>query len=224
MYMRLMLRKADEKNLPVHLSDFQEQGKAVDLFTGVQEWFDRLDAYSLSKGVQSEHYIVSSGNTEIIEGTSIADKFKAIYASKFLFSQNDVAVWPAQAVNFTTKTQFLFRINKDARDLSDNNKINEFVREQDRPMPFKNMIYFGDGDTDIPCFRLVKDLGGLSIAVFDPDASGAREKAEPLLEQERVHCIVPADYREEGDLDKIVKARIDYVAAREALTRQLTAS
>ena len=107
--------------------------------------------------------------------------------------------------------------------MSDSNKINEFVREKDRPMPFKNMIYFGDGDTDIPCFRLVKDLGGLSIAVFDPAAGGAREKAEPLLAQERVHCIVPADYRKEGELDKVVKARIDYVAAREALTRQLAA-
>ena len=127
----------------------------------------------------------------------------------------------AQAVNYTTKTQFLFRINKGADDLSDNTKVNEFVKEEDRPVPFKNMVYFGDGDTDIPCFRLVKDLGGLSIAVFKPHTKGAREKAAGFLNDGRIHCVAPADYQDGSELDKIVKAHIDYVAAREARARQL---
>ena len=221
MYMYFMLKKAREKRVPVRLSDFRELGNAVKLYQGVQEWFDQINAYSRSKGIRNDHFIVSSGNTEIIEGTPIAGKFTEIYASKFLFDENGVAEWPAQAVNYTTKTQFLFRINKGADDLSDNTKVNEFVKEEDRPVPFKNMVYFGDGDTDIPCFRLVKDLGGLSIAVFKPHTKGAREKAAGFLNDGRIHCVAPADYQDGSEFDKIVKAHIDYVAAREARTRQL---
>ena len=119
-YMYFMLKKAGEKGVPVRLSDFRKLGDTVTLFEGVQEWFGRIDAYSQSKGIRNEHYIVSSGNAEIIEGTRIAKNFKRIYASRFLYDHNGVAEWPAQAINYTTKTQFLFRINKGAHDLSDN--------------------------------------------------------------------------------------------------------
>ena len=224
MYMYFMLKKASETGVPVRLSDFRKLGDTVTLFEGVQEWFGRIDAYSQSKGIRNEHYIVSSGNAEIIEGTRIAKNFKKIYASRFLFDQNEVAVWPAQAVNFTTKTQFLFRINKSAHDLSDDAEINRYVPMSERPIPFENMVYFGDGATDIPCFRLVKEEGGLSIAVFKPHTKGAREKAAGFLNDGRIHCVAPADYQDGSELDKIVKAHIDYLAAREALTRQLTAS
>ena len=116
-----------------------------------------------------EHYVISSGNAEIIEGTAIASRFRKIYGSRFIYDQNGVPSWPALAINFTTKTQFLFRINKGAHDPSDSVNINRFVPLQERPVPFENMVYIGDGETDVPCFRLVKSLGGLSVAVFPPD-------------------------------------------------------
>lgn len=220
MYMHLMLRKADQKGISVHLKDFRKRGEQVEFFQGVEDWFDQIDAYGLSKGIHIEHYVVSSGNAEIIEGTHIASHFTKIYASKFIFNQNDTAIWPAQAVNFTTKTQYLFRINKDAHDLSDDTVINEYVKMDDRPIPFANMIYIGDGETDVPCFRLVKDLGGLSIAVYKPKTRNKLRKAKQFLEEQRVHSVVPADYREGEKLDKVVKAYIDLVSARRSLDKK----
>ena len=120
---------------------------------------------------------MSSGNAELIEGTSIASKFEMVYASRFMFDENGVPSWPAQALNYTTKTQYLFRINKGTHDPSDDTEINQFVEMRDRSIPFENMVYIGDGPTDVPCFRLVKDLGGLSVAVFRPGKKGAREVA-----------------------------------------------
>ena len=222
MYMYLMLDKAKAAKLSVRSEDFKERGATVEFFEGVEGWFDRINEYGKSKHVNIEHYTVSSGNAEIIEGTRIASRFKRIYASKFIFDENDVACWPALAINYTTKTQFLFRINKGAHDLSDDKEINEFVEMQDRPIPFENMIYIGDGETDVPCFRLVKDLGGLSIAVFRPNTKGAREAASKFRQQGRVHCVVPAVYRDGGKLDGVVKANIDLVAARLKRSQFLT--
>ena len=222
MYMHLMLEKARERRVPVHLDDFMERGREIRLFEGVEDWFDRTDEYGRGKGVEVEHYIVSSGNAEIIEGTPIASKFKKIYASRFMFNENGVACWPASAINYTTKTQFLFRINKGAHDLSDDSAINEFVDMADRPVPFPNMVYIGDGVTDVPCFRLVKDLGGLSVVVFRPHTPNAREKAEKFRQDGRVQAVVPANYKKHSELDRIVNAQIDLVAARETLGKTLT--
>ncbi len=213
-YMYLMLEKARSR-VPVRQDDFKKHGAGIQFFPGVEDWFYRLTSHGKQHRVKIEHYIVSSGNAEIIEGTRIARKFKRIYASRFMFDENGVARWPSQAINFTTKTQFLFRINKGAHDLSDDSEVNQFVEMSERTIPFENMIYIGDGDTDIPCFRLVKDLGGLSIAVFRPNSSGARDKAGQYLQDGRVHLIAPADYSEGKRLDQVVKAQIDYVAARE---------
>ena len=214
-YMHLMLEKARGK-LSIRREDFQNKGKDIKLFNGVAEWFSRLNSYSKSRGLGIEHYIISSGNAEIIEGNAIASEFKRIYASRFIFDPSGVAIWPAQAVNYTTKTQYLFRINKGAHVLTDNAKINDFVLPDERPVPFENIIYFGDGSTDIPCFRLVKDLGGLSIAVHKGHDRNARTNAEKLRTDGRVHIIAPADYAEGRKLDRVVKARIDFVADRRA--------
>lgn len=214
MYMHLMLKKASGAGIPVRMEDFKKRGAEVNLFEGVPEWFDRIDEYGKSKGVSIEHYIVSSGNAEIIEGTPIASKFKRVYASRFLFDENGVASWPALAINFTTKTQFLFRINKGAHDLSDEREINRFVEMKERPVPFESMVYIGDGSTDVPCFRLVKDLGGLSIVVFRPRTKNARDSAGQYIREGRVHCSATADYTEGKDLDKIVKAQIGLIASR----------
>ena len=219
MYMWLMLEKAGAANVPVRLQDFHDRGGAISLFEGVQGWFDRIDEYGKGGGVRVKHYIVSSGNAELIEGTSIASKFEMIYASRFMFNENGVAVWPAQALNYTTKTQYLFRINKGTHDPSDDTEINQFVEMRDRPIPFENIVYIGDGPTDVPCFRLVKDIGGLSVAVFRPSKKGAREAAERFRADGRVHVVVPAKYTDGSELDQVVKASIGHVAAREALSK-----
>ena len=221
-YMNLMLKKAHIASVPVRKQDFEARGKTIQLFDGVVDWFDRITEYGRSKGVHIDHYLISSGNAEIFAGTPIASKFKQIYASKFIFDHNGVAEWPALAVNYTTKTQYLFRINKDAHDLSDNAKVNQFVEKHDRPMPFENMVFIGDGATDIPCFRLIKEQGGLSVAVFKPNTKGARTKADQYLRDGRVHCVAPAIYTNDGMLDRIIKANIDAVISREALTDLLS--
>ncbi|MAK82396.1 HAD family hydrolase [Phenylobacterium sp.] len=217
-YMNLMLRRADAAGVPVRRGDFKARGQAITLFEGVEGWFDRITAYGRAKGVRIEHVLVSSGNAEIFAGTPIASKFSQVYASKFMFDQNGVAAWPALAVNYTTKTQYLFRINKGAHDLSDNTKVNQFVEKKDRPVPFENMVFIGDGSTDIPCFRTVKEQGGLSIAVFKPNTKGAKSKADKYISDGRVHCALPANYSADGELDRVIKAAIDAVSARSALT------
>ena len=221
-YMGLMLDKAKAANVPVRLKDFNDRGGAIMLFDGVQEWFDRIDEYGRGAGVRVKHYIVSSGNAELIEGTSIASKFEKVYASRFMFDENGVAVWPAQALNYTTKTQYLFRINKGIHDPSDDTEINQFVEMKDRPIPFESIVYIGDGPTDVPCFRLVKDLGGLSVAVFRPHTKGARETAERFRDDGRVHAVVPAKYADGTEVDKLVKTYIRHVAAREQLSKLIT--
>ena len=216
-YMNLMLRKAAAVSVPVRREDFKKRGKAIELFEGVEGWFDRITEYGRKKGVRIEHYLVSSGNAEIVAGTPIASKFAQVYASKFIFDENGVATWPALAVNYTTKTQYLFRINKGAHDLSDNSKVNEFVEKRKRPVPFENMVFIGDGSTDVPSFRLVKDQGGLSIAVFKPHTKGARKIADKYKKDGRVHCVVPATYTEGSELDSVVKASVDSIASRDIL-------
>ena len=221
MYMRLMLEKANAARVPVHRQDFISRGGRIEFFRGVEGWFGRINNYGISKGVSVKHYLISSGNSEIIAGTNIADRFEKIYASKFMYDHNDVPVWPALAINFTTKTQYLFRINKGAHDLSDNSRINNFVPQEERPVPFENIIYIGDGETDVPCFRLVKDLGGMSIAVY---AEGKREDAEKYRTDGRVNCIAPAIYIDNGGLDSLVKSYIDLVVARHRLRGAVAAA
>jgi len=211
-YMNLMLEKAREAKMPVRRQDFRNHGKSIKLFKGVDRWFSRINSYGRNLGLKIEHYIISSGLREMIEGTSIAGEFKKIYASSFKYDPNEVAEWPALAINFTTKTQFLFRINKGALDVFDERKINAFVKMEDRPIPFKRMIFIGDGNTDIPCFSLVKSLGGHSIAVYKPRTKGAKEKAAKLVEDGRINFIVPADYSKDSQIMKIVKAILDKIA------------
>jgi len=219
-YMMHMLEKANSAHVPVRKEDFENFGRGVALFEGVATWFDRINKYGREHGLKIEHYIISSGNREMIEGTSIAKKFAAIYASSFVYDHHGVAKWPALAVNYTTKTQFLFRINKGVMNVYDNSKVNEFVPKEERAVPFTNMMFIGDGDTDIPCFRLVKDQGGHAIAVYKPNTRGTKGKAEKLIREGRVNFIAPANYSEGGEIEAIVKAVIDKVAADESL-RQL---
>ena len=219
-YMNLMLKKANEAGVSVHLDDFKRHGESVKLFRGVEDWFDRIKEYGRQKSVRVEHALVSSGNAEIFAGTSIASKFSYTYASKFMFDHNGVAVWPALAINYTTKTQYLFRINKGAHDLSDSSKVNQLIEPHDRPVQFENMVFIGDGHNDIPCFSLIKEKGGLSVAVYKPHGRKAHNKAEQYIKDGRVHCSAPADYSEGGKLDRIIKANIDAVSARARLNHE----
>jgi len=218
-YMQLMLEKAAIKKIQVRKKNFEEYGESVELFDGVVGWFDRINKYGKKNGIKIEHFIISSGIREMIAGTPIATKFKAIFASSFIYDHHGVAQWPALAINYTTKTQYLFRINKDVLNVYDDSKINDYVPEEARPVPFNNIIFIGDGSTDIPCFRLVKGQGGHSIAVYKPHTSGVREKAETLIEQDRVNFIAPANYLPGNRIDVIVRVIIDRVASDVAMNR-----
>lgn len=218
-YMGLMIEKATRSSgVQVTRKAFVEYGEQVELFEGVMDWFDRITSYGKEKGTTIEHYIISSGLSEMIEGTKISKKFKKIYASSFMYDQHGVAYWPAHAINYTTKTQFLFRINKGLLDAWDNSKINSYIEKSKRPVPFTRMIYVGDGSTDIPCMKLVKDQGGYSIAVYKP-SSRKKKAAETLMKDDRVNFVAPADYTEGSIIDLQVKAVIDKMAAEFAVAK-----
>lgn len=212
-YMRLMIKESRAKDLSFKKETFTEYGKSIELYKGVEDWFDRITKYAKGKGIELNHYIISSGIKEMIEGTKIAKKFRKIYASSFMYDSNGVADWPAVVLNYTSKTQYLFRINKGCEDVADNKEINKYVEPQDRPLPFTNMIYIGDGDTDIPCMRIVKREGGHSIAVYKQNKPGAKEKARHLIKDGRVNVVLPADYSENKQIDMYVKSVIDKIAA-----------
>ena len=212
-YMALMIRSAQAKGLSLRREAFQESGKKVELYEGVMEWFDRINAYGEQQGVRVVHYINSSGLKEIIEGTPIADKFRKIYACSFLYNVDGIAYWPGVAVNYTNKTQFIFKINKGVESVYDTKQVNQYMEEKARPVPFSRMIYVGDGTTDIPCMKLVKNFGGHSIAVYNPKDESKRGEMSTLIRDNRVNHVCPADYSEGSEMDIVVKAIIDKCVA-----------
>ena len=217
-YMALMIRSAQAKGLSLRREAFQESGKKVELYEGVMEWFDRINAYGEERGVRVVHYINSSGLKEIIEGTPIADKFRKIYACSFLYNVDGIAYWPGVAVNYTNKTQFIFKINKGVESVYDTKQVNQYMEEKERPVPFSRMIYVGDGTTDIPCMRLVKNFGGHSIAVYNPKDESKRGEMSTLIRDNRVNHVCPADYSEGTEMDTVVKAIIDKCVADHKLS------
>ena len=212
-YMALMIHEAQAKGLSLRREAFQESGKKIDLYPGVLEWFDRINAYGEERGVKVLHYINSSGLKEIIEGTPIADKFRKIYACSFLYNVDGIAYWPGVAVNYTNKTQFIFKINKGVESVYDTKQVNKYMEERSRPVPFSRMIYVGDGTTDIPCMRLVKNFGGHSVAVYNPKDKQKRKEMNTLIRDNRVNHVCPADYTDGSEIDSVVKAIIDKCVA-----------
>lgn len=206
-YMKLMITKARASDVSVKRQQFVDFGKSIELYKGVEEWFGLINEIGKKNGVIIEHYINSSGLQEMIEGTPIAKEFKEIYACSFIY-EDDIATWPAVAVDFTAKTQFLFMINKGISKVSENAKVNEYKPEEERAIPFNHMLYFGDGETDIPCMKLVKQQGGFSFAVYKPHNSRKKEAAEKLISEERVNFVCPADYSKGAELYLIVEAVI----------------
>lgn len=214
-YMYVMIEKCREKNIPLTKEYLNKLGKEVKFFEGVTTWFKRINAYAEELGIEVEHYILSSGTKEIIEGTSIAKEFKNIYACEFYYDENGLAKWPKIAINYTYKTQFIFRISKGALDINDNVTINTKI--VNRKIPYQNMIYIGDGLTDIPCMTLVKEKGGKSIAVYP---KGMKEIVNLLYEEGRVNYICRGDYSSNSDIEKIVKLLIDEIAISYSLYKR----
>ena len=215
-YMFKMVQEA-QGNCIFNKKTLADYGAKVALFPGVAEWFERIREYGKNNGVIVEHYIISSGLKEMIEGTSVAKAgaFERIYANSFYFNKRGIAEWPAQVVNYTNKTQFLFRISKGVLDVNDPG-VNDFFKPSDIRVAFRNMVYIGDSDTDIPCMKLVNSYGGHSIGVYDPFKND-KTKVHKMIHDGRVKYYVPADYSEDSDLDILVKGIIDKTAANEKL-------
>lgn len=216
-YMKLMVDEAKKNGIKLTRSDFRRYGADIKLYDGVREWFQHVREYGEQKGVIIEHYINSSGLTEIIEGSPIAKEFKHIFAGSFIYDENGEAEWPGIAVDYTAKTQYLFKIQKGIFSSRDAQKVNESLSDKAKRLPFTNMIYFGDGDTDVPSMKLVNMFGGNAIAVFDPARPKKKENARKLLRQGRVNFITPASYTKDSRTFRLVCAIIDKIKAEHEL-------
>ena len=216
-YMYTMIEECRRRDIRLDREFLIRCGRAVELFPGVREWFGRINAFGESLGVDIEHYVLSSGLTEIIEGTGIFHEFKKVYACEFLYNEAGLASWPKLDVNFTNKTQFIYRINKGVLDVSDDRRLNSSMPDDSRRVPFTNMIYVGDGLSDVPCMKMTRAYGGQAIAVYQ---DSNRQAVEELLTRRRVDFIFPADYRQGTGLDETVKNIIRKMAITDALTEE----
>lgn len=217
-YMYAMVKISKDKNIPLLRQNLVDMGKNVELFKGVEGWFDRITEFGKLSGMQVEHYVISSGMKEIIEGTPISKCFKSIFACEFLYDENGNGVWPKTDVNYTNKTQFVYRINKGVLDVANDNDLNRSMPDDSKRVPFCNMIYIGDGLSDVPCMKMMKAYGGYSIAVYQNKDS----KVEDLLKRGRVDYIYPADYSENTGLDITVKNIIRKMSISETLYDEYT--
>jgi hypothetical protein len=218
-YLRLLLEKARRKNLSVSRDVLRDHGQRTPLFAGVAEWFDRIDRHGAERGLALEHYVISSGNEEMILGTTIGSKFRNVFASRYTYDDAGHAIWPAVSINYTSKTQYLFRINKGVDNSWNNEAVNRWLPADERPVPFSRLLYFGDGDTDIPSMKMVRHQGGHSLAVFDPERWEKKElqgKVYDLIAEDRADFVVPADYRDGSQLDITVKGILGRIARDQA--------
>ena len=201
-YMYTMIQECAAQNIKLDRAFLNHCGESIQLFPGVREWFARINAFGESLGVQVEHYVISSGLREIIEGSGSAQEFREIYACEFYYNENGDACWPKLDVNFTNKTQFVYRINKGILDVSRDKELNDSMPDDSKRVPFTNMIYMGDGLSDVPCMKMMRAYGGQAIAVYQ---ASNRQGVEKLLADGRVDFIFPADYREGMELDRTVR-------------------
>ncbi len=215
-YLYMEMKIAKEKGIKLTKKWLREQGKNIQFFPGVTSWFQRINDYGKEHGVRVEHYLVSSGNKEIVEGCEIAKEFKVMYGCEFIFDkQSGEAIWPKLAINYTQKTQYFFRISKGVYDANDDIGVNE--KKPDRRIPYSNMVYIGDGMTDIPSMIIVKNNGGKSIAVYP---EGKEDKVQDLYSDGRVNYVCAADYKEGSNLEKVMKLIIQGVQINDQLRSQ----
>ncbi|OQX29351.1 MAG: hypothetical protein B0D92_04325 [Spirochaeta sp. LUC14_002_19_P3] len=221
-YMKLMVRKAGEKNQPFNKQSLTKHGEFVSLFPGVKDWFAAINEFGEKIGLDLEHYVISSGIDDMIKGSPIGGEFKCIFASGFVYDANGVPSFAARSINYTTKTQYLFRINKGILNSWDSN-VNKVMPENKRPRPFSRMIYLGDGETDVPTMKMLNYQGGYSIAVYPPPKGKYRTKeeaekkqlAENLQKDNRAQFVAEADYSKEKNLFKLVSALLERIANEE---------
>jgi len=213
-YLRLLIQGKPFVRKPLRKGELAALGKKVKYYPGVKSFFKRINRFvhhapkAINRWqIKLEHYVVSSGLKEILEGTSIADEFEAIYACEFDY-ENGKAIFPKLIINDTNKTQFLFRINKGK--LRPDEDINSHMPEGERRIPFENMIYIGDSESDIPSMTVVRKSGGHVIAVFDP-SQAVTEAATRLVEEGRANHFAPANYSEGSLLDKILKDTLNKI-------------
>lgn len=213
-YMELMVKE----NPNVTRKELIEEGKYIKLFKGVDTWFKRVNEYGKKHGVEVEHYIISSGIKEMIQGSSIAKEFKEIFACTYAYDENDKPIWPSRVVNYTTKTQYLFRINKGVLDETNDVDLNRKTPQSEKHIPFSNIVYFGDGLTDVPSFRVVLEEGGNTVAVYDSKKK-KDELALKLQQDKRATFVVKADYSYNSDAEKLVKGLIDQIEIKSKLNK-----
>lgn len=215
-YLYTMIAEARERNIKMTAAWLKELGANIEYYPGVEEWFDRINDYGEKHGIKVEHYLISSGNKEIVDGCSIAKYFRKMYACEYLFDEKTKeAIWPKQVINFTQKTQYFFRISKGVYDANDDKGVNTHVEKH--RVPYQNIVYIGDGMTDVPAMLVVKSNGGRSIAVYE---KGKEDVVNRLVEDGRVNFACRADYRDGKDLDKILKLVIEAVSISEQLTKK----
>lgn len=207
-YLRLLV----EKNKKITKKALVECGKNIEFFDGVETWFERINKFCEERGFSPRHFIISAGQKEIIEGSKIYNNFETVYASEFHYNDQGFADWPKNIINYTMKTQYLFRINKGQKN---DDKLNKGMPENERDIAFDRMIYIGDGYTDVPAMKLVKHLGGHSIAVYSNLNKTENHNAiRDIIEFDRVNYVCKADYKEDSELDKTVKTLIDYITRK----------
>jgi hypothetical protein len=212
-YMYMMIEESKKRGVKLTKDYLFSLGKSVRFFPGLETWFSRINAFGHSQGVLVEHYIITSGTKEIIEGTKIAKEFMKIFGCEFLFSKDTKeAIWPKIAINYTMKTQYFFRIAKGILNQAEDDKVNE--RTKEKRIKYRNLIYIGDGLTDVPAMLMAKEHGGKSIAVY---SKGHEDKAKLLIQDERVNFVCEADYSRNSLLEKVIQLNIQQMAISELL-------
>ena len=216
-YLYVMNDAAKKAGIKMTKEFLNECGKNIEFFPGVTTWFNRINEFGKEQGVKVEHYLISSGNKEIVEGCSIAKEFRKIYGCEYIFDKNTgEVIWPKFAVNYTQKTQYFFRIAKGVYDENDDSGVNE--KTPGKRIPYSNIVYIGDGMTDVPSMIIVKNNGGKSIAVYPKGKDG--NVAESLYEDGRVNYSTVADYSKGADLEKILQLIIQGIAINHKLSEK----
>ncbi|MBM4227015.1 MAG: haloacid dehalogenase-like hydrolase [Gammaproteobacteria bacterium] len=220
-YMRLLVEKIEANKAHLSRDALRRLARDIRYYPGVQGWFERVNRYVAERSggaVEVRHYIISAGLREILEGISIKHHFERIYASQYHFNHHEVACFPTIVINDTSKTQYLFRINKGREDALQS--INEYMPEEARPIPFSHMLYIGDGLTDVPCMTVAKKYGGFAVAVHNPAHEGSLETCRELVRAERIDYFAAADYRPGRVLEKRVRTLLDLIIARILFARE----
>ena len=224
-YMYLTIKKANENSYQIKRETFEKLGVKIKLFRGVRSYFKNINSYAGKKNLLIEHFIISSGLKEIITGTSIKDNFNYIFASEYMYDVNGVAAWPSLAIDYTNKTQYLFRINKGIFNAWDNTRINKFTKAKERPIPFSRIIYIGDGETDIPAMKMVNLQGGYSIAVYDPqkrhskNKKSSKETCLELVKHGRASFIAPALFTDKSLLFGLLKNILNKISVESEVNK-----